>query len=171
MPVKVVIVGDTHARDFQDLPKKMIELIHDVDWLIHVGDYISKDVLDGFIALKGQAFEGVCGNADPLTIRNEVPIKKIIEISGKRIGITHPVIGGPSDKTKKYVLAEFKEENVDIIVYGHTHDSEIDNLEKMLLINPGKGYLEENSYGPPTSIALLTIGKKIKVKILELSSH
>jgi putative phosphoesterase len=171
MPVKVVIVGDTHARDFKDLPVEMIEAIQDADRVIHVGDYISKNVLDGFIALKGQAFDGVCGNADPLSIRNEVPVKKIIEVSGKRIGITHPAIGGPSEKTKNRVITKFKEENLDIIVYGHTHDFEIDKMQNMLIINPGKGYLEENSFDPVTSIALLTIGKKVKVKIIELNSE
>lgn len=170
MTVKVVIVGDTHARDCKDLPSKMIESIQIADWVIHVGDYTSKDVLNGFIALKGQSFEGVCGNADPLAIRNEVPVKKIVEIAGKRIGITHPVIGGPSEKTKQRVFAKFKEENVDIIVYGHMHDSEIAEQENILMINPGKGYIEKKSFGPPTSIAILTIGEKVKVKILELSS-
>ncbi len=170
MSVKIIVVGDTHARDFKELPNEMIEAIQEADWLIHVGDYTSKGVLNGLNALKGQKFEGVCGNADPLAIRNEIPIKKIVEISGKRIGITHPVIGGPIEKTKKRVLAEFKEENVDIIVYGHTHDSEIDKRDNLLMINPGKGYLEENSFGPPTSIVLLTIGEKVKVKILEIHS-
>ena len=96
--------------------------------------------------------------------------KKIIEISGLKIGITHPVIGGPSEKSKRRALAIFNDDNVDIIIYGHTHDSEIVNFKDLLIINPGKGYIEDNSFGPPTSIALLTIGEEVKVKILELSS-
>ena len=170
MSVKIIIVGDTHARFFKELPNEMIDEIQEADRVIHVGDYMSKDVLDGFIEIKGQAFEGVYGNADPQAIRNKVPAKKIIEISGKRIGITHPAIGGPSEISKKRVLATFKEDNVDIIVYGHTHDSEIDKRDNLLMINPGKGYLEENSFGPPTSIVLLTIGEKVKVKILEINA-
>jgi putative phosphoesterase len=170
MPVKIIIVGDTHARDFKDLPNEMIEAIQEADQVIHVGDYISKNVLDGFIALKGRAFEGVCGNADPQAIRKIVPTKKIIEISGIQIGITHPVIGGPPEKSKKRALAIFKDDNVNIIIYGHTHDSEITYLKDLLVINPGKGYIEDNSFGPPTSIALLTIGKEVKVKIFELGS-
>jgi putative phosphoesterase len=170
MPVKIIVVGDTHAHSFKDLPNEMIEAIQEADQVIHVGDYVSKNVLDGFIALRGQAFEGVCGNADPQAIRNIVPAKKIIEISDIRIGITHPIIGGPSEKSKKRALAIFKEDNVDIIIYGHTHDSEINKLEDLLVINPGKGYIEDNSFGPPTSIALLTIGEEVKVEILELSS-
>ena len=170
MPVRIVIVGDTHARDFKELPREMIDVIQEADQVIHVGDYVSKNVLDGFISLKGQAFEGVCGNADPQAIREIVPSKKIIEISGIRIGITHPVIGGPSEKSKKRALALFKEDSVDIIIYGHTHDSEINNVGHILVINPGKGYIEYNSFGPPTSIALLTIGEEIKVDIIELSS-
>ncbi len=170
MPVKIVIVGDTHARDFKDLPNEMIDAIQEADRVIHVGDYISKNVIDGFIALKGQAFEGVCGNADPQEIRKIVPTKKIIEISGIRIGITHPIIGGPSEKSRKRALAVFKEDNVEIIIYGHTHDSEINKLDDLLLINPGKGYIEGNSFGPPASIALLSIGEEVKVDIIKLRS-
>ena len=170
MPVKIFILGDTHARDFNDLPNEMVEAIQEADHVIHVGDYVSKNVLDGLINLKGQAFEGVCGNADPQEIRKIVPTKKIIEISGLKIGITHPVIGGPSEKSKRRALAIFKDDNVDIIIYGHTHDSEITKFKDLLIINPGKGYIEDNSFGPPTSIALLTIGEEVKVKILELSS-
>ncbi len=170
MSVKIIIVGDTHAREFKELPNEMIKAIQEADRVIHVGDYTSKKILDEFIALKGQAFIGVCGNSDPLSIRNEVGPERIVEISGKRIGITHPTIGGSSEKTKKRVIAQFKDKKVDIIIYGHTHDSEIDNQENILLINPGKGYLEENSFGPPTSMAFLTIGEKVKVKILEINS-
>ncbi len=88
MLVRIVVIGDTHILDFNELPQKMLNAILSADWVIHVGDYTSKEVLNGFIKLKGSQFVGVYGNADPLSIRNQVLEKEIIEVNGKKIGIT-----------------------------------------------------------------------------------
>ena len=165
MADRILVLGDTHISNFKDLPEKMIQLIQDADWVIHVGDYTSIDVLLGFIKMKGPHFRGVYGNADTMKIRERVLAKDIIEISEKRIGITHPAAGGTYENTKKKVIKEFKNCEVDAIVYGHTHDPLIEDFHGILLVNPGKGYLEENFFGPPTSVAILTIEKKISGKI------
>jgi len=49
MADKIVIIGDTHVSDFKDLPERMLQLILEADWVIHVGDYTSVDVLSGLI--------------------------------------------------------------------------------------------------------------------------
>ena len=166
----IVILGDTHISKFEDLPERMLQLIQDADWVIHVGDYTSVDVLLGFVKTKGPRFKGVYGNADPLKIRERILAKEIIEISQTRIGITHPATGGTYENTKKKVIREFKNNDVDVIVYGHTHDALIEDFNGILLVNPGKGYMEKNYFGPPTSVAILTIEKKItgKIEILQL---
>ncbi|MFX0083379.1 MAG: metallophosphoesterase family protein [Candidatus Hodarchaeota archaeon] len=169
MTVKIAILGDTHIRSFKDLPRDMMEEIEDSDWIIHVGDYVSLDVLDGLIQLKGDNFKGVYGNADPKYILDKVPSKEIFEISGKKIGITHPASGGPTELIKSKVLDLFKDDNVDIVAYGHTHEPEIIYNEKILLINPGKGYLETEYFGPSTTIAILTLNQEINYKIKEIN--
>ncbi len=170
MADKIVIIGDTHVSNFKDLPERMLQLIRETDWVIHVGDYTSVDVLSGLIKTKGPRFKGVYGNADPLKIREKVLAKDIIEISKKRIGITHPATGGTYENTKKKVIREFKDCEIDALVYGHTHDALIEDFNGILLVNPGKGYLEKNYFGPPTSVAILTIEKRItgKIEIIQL---
>ncbi len=163
--VNIVIVGDTHEYTYEKLPKEMLVAIRDADWVIHCGDYISINVLNGFLKLKGRYFKGVYGNADPLEIRKKVPSKEFIEILGKKIGITHPAKGGSCEVIYKRVLAEFKKNNVDIIVYGHTHDPLIEKKKGILLVNPGKGYIEESYFGPPTSFAILNINRGIEARI------
>jgi putative phosphoesterase len=170
MTVKIVILGDTHIRDFKDLPRDILKEIKDSDWVIHVGDYVSLDVLNGLRNLKGDNFKGVYGNADPKYIIDKVPSKEILEISGKIIGITHPATGGPIEIIKPKVLDLFKNEKVDIIVYGHTHDPEIIYKDKILLINPGKGYLEKEYFGPSTTIVILTLDQEIRYKIKQIKN-
>ncbi|MFX1339066.1 MAG: YfcE family phosphodiesterase [Promethearchaeota archaeon] len=165
MAIKILIIGDTHISNFQDLPEKMLQLIQEADWVIHVGDYTSLNVLSGLMKIKGPRFKGVYGNADPLKIRERISAKEILEISHKRIGITHPSTGGTYENTKKKVIMEFKDDEVDAIIYGHTHDALIEHINGILLVNPGKGYLEKNYFGPPTSVAILNIERRITGKI------
>lgn len=168
MLVRIVVIGDTHILDFNELPQKMLNAILSADWVIHVGDYTSKEVLNGFIKLKGSQFVGVYGNADPLSIRNQVLEKEIIELNGKKIGITHPAVGGTSENIKKKILRKFKDDDVDAIIYGHTHDPIIEKFNGIMLVNPGKGYLEKEYFGPPTSFAILTLDDKIHAEIINI---
>ena len=170
MTAKIAILGDTHIRNLRELPRDIMKEVEESEWVIHVGDYISIDVLDDLIKLKGDRFKGVYGNADPQSIRNRVKSKEIIEILGKRIGITHPASGGPSEIIEAQVLTEFNNANVDIIIYGHTHEAKISQEGNTWLINPGKGYLETNYFGPPTTIAILTIDETIRGDIKKLNS-
>ncbi len=170
MTAKIAILGDTHIRNLRELPRDIMKEVEESEWVIHVGDYICIDVLDDLIKLKGDRFKGVYGNADPQSIRNRVKSKEIIEILGKKIGITHPVSGGPSEIIETQVLTDFNNVNVDIIIYGHTHEAKIFQEGNTWLINPGKGYLETNYFGPPTTIAILKVDEKIRGDIKEINS-
>lgn len=148
----------------------MLDEIKEADWVIHVGDYINIDVLNGLINLKGGYFIGVYGNADPSYIREKIPSKEITTILDKRIGITHPSFGGSSVNTEKKVLNEFKDDIVDVIIYGHTHEPKIEYKGNVLLVNPGKGYLEKNYFGPPTTMVILKINGDIHGEIKQIKS-
>ena len=168
MPVKIIVIGDTHISNFNELPPEMLKAILSADRVIHVGDYTSKNILDELIKLKGPQFVGVYGNADPLSIRNRVLEKEIIEVNSNKIGITHPAIGGTYENTKKKVLRSFKDDSVDAIIYGHTHDPLIENFNGIILVNPGKGYIEKEYFGSPTSYAILTLDDKIHAEIISI---
>jgi len=169
MSVKIIIIGDTHLNSFKKLPKQMGQAIKEGDWIIHVGDYTSIDTVEGLIRWKGDKFKGVFGNADPLSIRKILPDKIILEIKGKKIGITHPFCGGPDTFIKSRVKREFKDYDVDAIVFGHTHEPEIVEVNKFLLINPGKGYLEQNTFGTTTTFAILTVTETLQAEIINVA--
>ena len=171
MKIKITILGDTHINSFEELPKEILKEVLHSNWVIHVGDYTSLGVLNGLVNLKGERFRGVYGNADPIDVRNLVQSKEIIEILGKKIGIIHPAIGGPDENLEDKVLNEFANEDLDIITYGHSHESKIITKENILLVNPGKGYLEINYFGPPTTIVILTIDNdEIQGEIKEIKT-
>ena len=169
MKTKILIIGDTHISSFKDLPHKILQNIKDSNWVIHVGDYASKDVVEGFNQLKANYFKGVYGNSDPLVIRKLLPPKIVIEISGIKVGIIHPGSGGPETFLRKRIIKEFRDHNADVIAYGHTHEAEIKWAGKTLLVNPGRGYIDEFSSNPSATIAIITVGKDINAEIKEIN--
>jgi putative phosphoesterase len=157
MTETIIILGDTHINSFEELPKEILKEIKNSDWVIHVGDYTSKEIVNGLIKLKGERFKGVYGNADPIYVRDMLKSREIVDINGKKIGITHPASGGSEENLEANVIADFEKDELDALIYGHTHESKIISTKKFLLINPGKGYLETNFFGPPTTIVILRI--------------
>lgn len=162
----ICIIGDTHVKNYEDLPVQIQEAIDKNEWLVHVGDYISVDLLDVLKKKKLDKFLGVYGNADPMSIRERLPSILIASINGVKIGISHPASGGSETFTESKVINQFKEEEIDVIIYGHTHEAKIIRRDKILLLNPGKGYIEPNTFGPPTSYIQMKIGASIKAKIV-----
>jgi putative phosphoesterase len=170
MTVKLAILGDTHLTYFKNLPNQMLFEIKDADWVIHVGDYININVLKGLIDLKGENFKGVYGNADPSYIREKIRAKEIFNVLDKKIGIIHPAQGGSSVHTEKIVLNEFRDDDVDIIIFGHTHEPKMEYKDNLLLVNPGKGYLETDYFGSSTTMVILKIGGNIVGEIKQIKS-
>jgi len=169
MTEKIAVIGDTHINSFKLLPYEILRYIRGVEWVIHVGNYISLSVLRSFEKVKGKNFIGVYGNADPLNIREKLNSEEIVEIQGIRIGITNPIVGGHEQYVARRVLGKFAKNDLDCIVYGHTHHPKITTIKGILLINPGKGYIENNSFNKSAYIAIITIGKRINVEIKEIS--
>lgn len=167
-PVKKIyrigVVGDTHASKFEEIDKEILKILRKMDRIIHIGDYTSQDVLDGFKKIKKGKFKGVYGNTDTSEVRAQLPRKDVLEIAGKRIGIIHPAVGGPPEGLEELVKLEFESEDIDTIVYGHTHDSDIKEINNILLFNPGQGYRLSFMQA---SIGILTVDNEIKGEIIK----
>ena len=163
MVISVAVVGDTHVSNFNQIPLKLIKILEQADWIIHTGDFINLDVLNGFLQIKDTKFTGVCGNADTLDVVNRLNEVELISIQGERIGITHPFRGGPDHLTKNYVLNLFRGKKLNIIIYGHTHEICVEKIGNKILINPGKAYMDHSS----AWLILLYLKHEPTIKIFE----
>lgn len=168
MKNKILVLGDTHVSSYKDLPKEILQLIHEANWVIHTGDYTSRDVVQGFINTKYDHFKGVYGNADPLNVRKILPAKIIVTISEIQIGITHPYFGGSEKLLRRKIVKEFSGFELDVIICGHSHDPMIQYYNQILFINPGKGYIDKISVNPSASVVIITIEKEIAAEIKEV---
>lgn len=149
--LRIGVLSDTHVHSFEDLPQKVIEALSTVDLIIHAGDFTSMDVLDGLKQLN--EVRAVQGNMDSAEIKNRLPTIDIIKLGNRRIGITH---GWGSPWRIEHRIKKLFEQ-VDIIIYGHSHQPQNKVIDNILFFNPGKA---THSFG------ILTIEKDITGEII-----
>ena len=151
--MRIAVLADTHVQMLEHLPKKIIDAISTADLIIHAGDFTDVQVLKELRQLRG--VKAVQGNMDSMELKTVLPVKEIVEIENKRIGITHGS-GSPwgiEGRARKM----FESDRIDIIVYGHSHQSQNKVINDILLFNPGKA---TDSFG------ILTIDGEAKGEII-----
>ncbi|HOO91319.1 MAG TPA: metallophosphoesterase family protein [Syntrophales bacterium] len=158
--MKIGVISDTHLN----IPEKKLEKIvedhfHDIDVILHAGDIVKREVLDTF---RGKELFAVCGNMDTDSVRNIFPEKRVVEIAGRRIGLIHGW-GSPPGLEEK-ILREF--DDVECIVYGHTHRAANEMRNGVLVFNPGSP--TDKRFAKHNSVGILDIGKRIVGTIIDL---
>ena len=132
--MKIGVISDTHIGKNPDKLYKFLDKhMRDVDMLIHAGDYKNSNVVN--LLKKYKKFEGVWGNVDTDEAKKLVSEKKIIEIENHRIGMFHG--HGSKKTTLDRAYEAFEGDNVDIIIFGHSHQPLIKTKNGVLMLNPG----------------------------------
>jgi uncharacterized protein len=145
--MRIGILSDTHLTKVDEVFKEFIKQhFTGVDAIIHAGDMVDASVAK---FLSTWEFIAVSGNMDGTAVRDEFPTKRIEEISGKRIGIIHGW-GHPGGITER-IIDEFRNDEVDCIVFGHTHAPYNEIVNGILMFNPGapldKRFSKNNTIG------------------------
>ena len=151
--MKIGVLSDTHVDSLGQLHEKILVALLKVDLIIHAGDFVTKDVLNGLKQL-GE-LKAVWGNMDSDELKRTLPEKELLKIEGKKIGIIHG--WGSSHGIDDRVGNEFN--GVDIIIYGHSHYSQNETRNGVFFFNPGQA---RNSFG------ILTIGAEVSGEIIKL---
>ena len=132
--MRIAVLADTHVDRLEYLPQKVIDAVSKVDLVIHAGDFTELQLLTDLRQLK--EVKAVRGNMDSRQLKSILPTKELIEANGKRIGITHG--SGAPWGIEERVRKKFESDQVDIIVYGHSHRSQNKVINDVLFFNPGK---------------------------------
>jgi putative phosphoesterase len=160
--LKIAVLSDSHVYDLTGIAKKAIEMLEDMDLIVHAGDFTGKGLVDELRKLGN--FKGVYGNMDPFNIREELPEKVTLELEGFKVGVTHPAEGGPPFGLEKRLKKKF--EYVDAIIYGHTHNPRNVVIGGILYFNPGS--ITGKFPARHKSFGILRIDKGIKGKTVML---
>lgn len=131
----------------------MLNALADVDLIVHAGDFTETAVLEGLRTL-GEV-KAVCGNMDSTAIKMALPRRELLVAEGKKIGIVHG--SGVPWGIAGRVRGEF--DDVDVIVFGHSHTSCNERIRGALMFNPGRC---RDSYG------LLTIADDVSAEIIRI---
>lgn len=134
--MKIGVLSDTHIpRRRKALPPQIWENFSQVDLILHAGDIVEEKVLTDLKAIA--PVEAVCGNMDIADLFNDfkLPRKKIIMVGNKRIGLVHG--DGSSGTTPQRARKAFLQDEVDCIVFGHSHQPFNELIDGVMLFNPG----------------------------------
>lgn len=127
----ILIISDYHKKE--DAVLALIEKYHP-DYVLCCGDGESEESF-----YEENKIISVKGNCD----YTNLPLTKIVEIDNKRILLTHGHLYDVYfDIFKLYLLA--KENNANIVLYGHTHNQMMEDYEGVIFINPGA--LKDGNY-------------------------
>ena len=158
--MKIGVLSDTHLRELNSEFKKFMEThFKGVDKILHAGDFVDWNIAEYLSSQK--ELIAVCGNMDSLDIRRSFPQKRIIELGRFQIGLIHG--GGSPFGIESRVRGEFEE--VDAIVYGHSHTPANHWVKDILFFNPGS---PTRSFIHRATLGILHIGEKIEAEIIKI---
>lgn len=159
--MNIGVISDTHLKGPTPSLARVIEvLFKDVDLILHAGDLTSLAVLEAFT---GKRIVAVAGNNDPPEVKKRLPVKEVIRIKQRKVGLTHG--WGFPIGVERRVSPLFKE--VDCLVFGHSHWAANHYKNGILYFNPGSFSGGISSLGR-RSVGLLTIDRTIRGKIIRI---
>jgi putative phosphoesterase len=157
--VKLGVISDTHLHlANQELAELMAGPFKEVDRIVHAGDLTELAVLEAF---KGKEVLAVCGNMDSPSVRKQLPSQRVFHVGKFKVGLVHG--WGAPPGIEERIRREL--EDVDCIIYGHTHAPSQNLQQGTFFFNPGSfggGVIRQRSVG------LLELGSTISGQIIYL---
>ena len=132
------VVSDTHLPRFgRALPRALVDGLRaaEVELVLHLGDFTQAWVPGLFQAVA--PLDGVAGNNDPPSLVERFGRRKVLEVAGVRLGLTHGDLG-PGRTTPERARRTFLNEPLDAVLFGHSHVPWVErSADGPLLLNPG----------------------------------
>jgi len=175
--MKIGVISDTHLSPVIDErytmkknlisnPDDLCELLEpdfrDVSAVIHAGDITDFSVLEALLTF-GNVY-AVAGNMDSGDLHERLGEKKILELEGFRIGLMHG--WGPDDGLSDRIRQQFISDNVDCIVFGHSHKPYNKTEDNILMFNPGSP--TDKIYSDHRTIGILYLEDKIRGELIQV---
>ena len=185
--MKVGLISDTHsAGSGQNLPKQVFQALAGVDLILHCGDLECLGVLDSLekvapvLAVRG--YEDPTEEGDRLAATT-----RVVALEGVNIGMVHDIqwptpgittspdgtsLHFPSGGTRELLAKKFGQQ-VDVVVFGDTHEELICYCDGVLLVNPGSPTYPGRRH-PPGSLGTLGLlhitSGAVDVRLIDLGT-
>lgn len=130
------VLSDTHIpRRAKRLPPEVIQGFQGVELILHAGDILQESVLQELVKIA--PVYAVYGNGDHGELKEKLPAKRLINYAGFKIGLTHGHDYYRSSGISLGQLMEAFDEDVDAIIFGHSHRPYNERVNGILFFNPG----------------------------------
>lgn len=141
--MKVVVVSDSHGKNSRLDQVLMLE--PDADYYFHCGDIETSE--DEY-----PMYRTVMGNNDYFC---SYPDKLMFTIEGHKVLLMH---GNqfPYMRRIERMAAYAKQEECDIFCFGHTHVAHLEQIDGVLLLNPGSLWRSRDGRGPSYAVIEIT---------------
>lgn len=130
---RVLLMTDTHLpKRAKDLPAPLWDAVDAADLVVHAGDWVDEATLDALEARSARLL-ACWGNNDGPGLRARLPEVARATIEGVRVAVVHET--GQKQRREERMRLEYQD--VDLLVFGHSHipwDTAHDGLR---LLNPG----------------------------------
>ncbi len=158
------LISDTHIPDrARIIPENVLTSFKDVDLIIHAGDLTTTRVIDELEEIAPVI--AIQGNMDRVA-GLRLPNAKVIEAEGVKIGVVHGEVYPRGDTQQLLYLA--RQLDVNILVSGHSHQPKIEQVEDVLLLNPGSPIVPRLA---DRTVMLLEINdKNVDVEIIKIGA-
>jgi hypothetical protein len=162
--MRIGVISDTHIPErAKAIPQKILNDFKAVDMVIHVGDLVEPDVLEQ-LRSSCKDVRAVWGNMDPQELRSILPQKEIIKAGKYRIGVMHGY-GNPAHLLGN-LKEEFKNDNVNLVIFGHSHQPFNEKKDNVRYFNPGSA--TDDIFAPYKSYGIIEINDEITAKIIKI---
>ncbi len=164
-PEKVIgLISDTHVpARARCIPKEVLQVFENVDYIIHAGDLVELSVIDELEQIAPVL--AVHGNMDNAEVSEMLPKLNSLKLFDWKIGVAHD----PSMLHDMGKIKEIIEQNgFNVFVNGHTHRSSIKWEGKTLYINPGSPITLDTPFNKPTVALLKVIKEAIVPEIIQI---
>lgn len=156
--MKIGVISDTHLMYGEELPEEVYTIFKEVDMIFHAGDVNFPGVLDELASIA--PIYAVMGNTDPVDL--DLPRKIEIEIENRKVGLIHGY--GAIEGLESRIKEEFDE--INIIVYGHTHIPTYHQEGGIIFFNPGSACVPKRNN--ERTIGILTIEDDVTGEIIKI---
>ncbi len=152
-PAVIGVLGDTHMLrgDSRARLAPVLDLFHraTVDLILHTGDTGALALLRVLEEIAPVA--AVRGNADPVETLDALPDRVLIHAGLKKILLLH----GHQGKTAVATARRAATVEIDLLVFGHSHQPLIEREGHTILFNPGSP--TERRWNPHFGVGLITV--------------
>lgn len=173
--MKIGIIGDTHIPASSPLlPARIAEVFKGLDIILHVGDICELYVLEELQEVYTLTF-AIWGEGDSEATQTYLDETRIVRFGQRGVGMVHGhqfdemqrrargglrrLWGGTAESMvlDDFLLAQFADDEVDAVIFGHTHQPYVRMYNGVLVFNPGAA-LPGPNFRP--SVGILDVSKR-----------